>query len=80
MEKEILAAIMASTSDVDMVINDRIEALTKRHGMLNILLFAQEIAEEVLRGTEIKLIDHNVQQLPIDECTQKIPFEIITKN
>ena len=73
MEKEILAAIMASTSDVDMMTNDRIEALTKGHGMLNIaaICAANAIAEEVLRGTEIKLTDHNVQQLPIDDVLKK---------
>jgi len=73
MEKEILAAIMASTSDVDMMTNDRIEALTKGHGMLNIaaICAANSIAEDVQRGTEIKLTDHNVQQLPIDDVLKK---------
>jgi len=73
MEKEILAAIMASTSDIDMMTNDRIEALTKGHGMLNIaaICSANSIAEDVLRGTEIKLTDHNVQQLPIDGVLKK---------
>ena len=73
MEKEILAAIMAATSDVDMMTNDRIEALTKGHGMLNIaaICAANSIAEEVLRGTEIRLTDHNVQQLPIDDVLKK---------
>lgn len=73
MEKEILAAIMASTSDIDMMTNDRIEALTKGHGMLNIsaICAANSIAEDVLRGTEIKLTDHNVQQLPIDGVLKK---------
>lgn len=65
MEKEILAAIMASTSDIDMMTNDRIEALTKGHGMLNIaaICAANTIAEEVLKGREIKLTDENVQYL-----------------
>ncbi|KAF5057752.1 hypothetical protein DSECCO2_353560 [anaerobic digester metagenome] len=73
MEKEIIAAIMASTSDVDMMTNDRIEALTKGHGMLNIaaICAANSIAEDVQRGTEIKLTDHNVQQLPIDDVLKK---------
>ena len=73
MEKEIIAAIMASTSDVDMMTNDRIEALTKGHGMLNIaaICAANSIAEDVLRGTEIRLTDHNVQQLPIDDVLKK---------
>ncbi|BDZ70129.1 hypothetical protein [Methanobacterium petrolearium] len=73
MEKEIIAAIMASTSDIDMMTNDRIEALTKGHGMLNIaaICAANSIAEDVLRGTEIRLTDHNVQRLPIDDVLRK---------
>lgn len=73
MEKEIVAAIMASTSDVDMMSNDRIEALTKGHGMLNIaaICAANSITEEVLRGAEIKLTDENIQQLPIDNVLKK---------
>ncbi|WP_287381382.1 MULTISPECIES: hypothetical protein [Methanobacterium] len=73
MEKEIIAAIMASTSDIDMMTNDRIEALTKGHGMLNVaaICAANSIAQEVLRGTEIKLTDHNVQHLPIDDVLKK---------
>ncbi|OPY25488.1 MAG: hypothetical protein A4E28_03109 [Methanocella sp. PtaU1.Bin125] len=73
MEKEIYAAIMASASDVDMMTNDRIEALTKGHGMLNIAVtcVANTIAEEVLRGTSIMLTDHNVQRLPVDDVLTK---------
>nr|WP_243687630.1 hypothetical protein [Methanobacterium formicicum] len=64
---------MASTSDIDMMTNDRIEALTKGHGMLNVaaICAANSIAQEVLRGTEIKLTDHNVQHLPIDDVLKK---------
>ncbi|MCD1295266.1 hypothetical protein CUJ83_09670 [Methanocella sp. CWC-04] len=73
MEKEILAAIMASTSDIDMMTNDRIEALTKGHGMLNIaaVCVANSIVEDVVRGTDIRLTDHNVQSLPIDDVLRK---------
>jgi hypothetical protein len=72
-EKEIVAAIMASTSDVDQMSNDRIEALTKGHGMLNIaaICAANTITEEVLRGTEIGLTDQNTQYLPIDDVLKK---------
>ena len=54
MEKEIIAAIMASTSEVDLMTNDRIEALTKGHGMLNIaaICAANSITEDVLKGIE----------------------------
>lgn len=73
MEKEIIAAIMASTSEVDLMSNDRIEALTKGHGMLNIaaICAANSITEDVLRGIEIKLVDENRQYLPIDDVLKK---------
>lgn len=73
MEKEIVAAIMASTSDIDMMSNDRIEALTKGHGMLNIaaICAANSITEEILKGAKIMLTDENVQHLPIDDVLKK---------
>lgn len=73
MEKEIIAAIMAASSDVDTMSNDRMEALTKGHGMLNIagICAANAITEEVLRGADIKLKDHNAQYLPIDDVVKK---------
>ncbi len=73
MEKEIIAAIMASTSEVDLMSNDRIEALTKGHGMLNIaaICAANSITDDVLRGIEIRLVDENRQYLPIDDVLKK---------
>lgn len=73
MEKEIIAAIMAASSDIDMMSNDRMEALTKGHGMLNIagICAANAITEEVLRGADIKLKDHNAQYLPLDDVVKK---------
>ncbi|MGV8143953.1 MAG: hypothetical protein ACP5OJ_04980 [Methanothermobacter sp.] len=73
MEKEIIAAIMASTSEVDLMSNDRIEALTKGHGMLNIaaICAANSITDDVLRGIEIRLVDENKQYLPIDDVLKK---------
>jgi hypothetical protein len=73
MEKEIIAAFMAATSDVDMMSNDRMEALTKGHGMLNIaaICAANSITEDVLRGVEMKLTDHNVQYLPVDDVLKR---------
>lgn len=73
MEKEIIAAVMASTSEVDLMSNDRIEALTKGHGMLNIaaICAANSITEDVLKGIEIKLTDENRQYLPIDDVLKR---------
>jgi len=72
-EKAVYAAIMAATSDIDTMTNDRIEALTKGHGMLNIaaVCVANAVAQEVLRGTSIRLTDHNSQTLPVDDVLRK---------
>jgi hypothetical protein len=72
-EKAVYAAIMASTSDIDTMTNDRIEALTKGHGMLNIaaVCVANTVVQEVLRGTSIRLTDHNSQTLPVDDVLRK---------
>lgn len=73
MEKEIIAAMMASTLDMDNLTSDRIEALTKGHGMLNLaaICSANSIANDVLRGTNIMLTDENVGRLPIDDILRK---------
>ncbi len=73
MEKELISAIMASTLDVDNMTSDRIEALTKGHGMLNIaaICAANSIAEEVIRGSNLQLTDENVRELPIDFILKK---------
>ncbi|HPX77649.1 MAG TPA: hypothetical protein PL055_02645 [Methanobacterium sp.] len=73
MENEIIAAIMASTSEVDLMSNDRIEALTKGHGMLNIaaICAANSITEDVLKGIEMRLTDENKQYLPMDDVLKK---------
>ncbi|MBE6511981.1 MAG: hypothetical protein E7Z75_02350 [Methanobrevibacter olleyae] len=73
MEKEIIAAMMASTLDMDNMTSDRIEALTKGHGMLNLaaICSANSIANDVLRGTNIMLTDENVGRLPIDDILRK---------
>lgn len=73
MEKEITAAVIASITNIDAMTNDRIEALTKGHGMLNIaaICVANTITEEVLKGRNLKLTDENVQELPIDDILKK---------
>jgi hypothetical protein len=68
MEKEILATIMAVTSDVETTTSDRIEALTAGYGMLNLaaLCAANAMTREILGGRSISISDSNLKELPLD--------------
>ncbi|UCD55952.1 MAG: hypothetical protein JSV16_08820, partial [Candidatus Hydrogenedentota bacterium] len=73
MKKEVLAAMMASIADVDLMTCDRLEALTKGYGMLNMAVFsiANVIAEEVQRETKLRVTSANVPETPLDDVLRK---------
>ncbi|WP_292484791.1 hypothetical protein [Methanohalobium sp.] len=73
MEKEAYAASLAAISNINNITNDRIEALTKSHGMTNIAAMsaANAITTEVLRGVNIMLTDENTGQLQVNDVLKK---------
>lgn len=66
--KEVFAAVMATTTFIENLTNDRIEALTKSHGMVNLaaLCAMNAMTQEILRGRDIHLTDENLPELPVD--------------
>ena len=68
MQKEVYATIMAMSAEPENATSDRIEALTKGHGMLNIAAMsaANAITFEMLRGRDTKIVDANLSELALD--------------
>jgi hypothetical protein len=73
MHKAVIAAMMAASSDVDLMSCDRLEAMAKGHGMLNLALFGigNVIIEEIQKGTDIRLRNSNTKTLPLDDVLLK---------
>jgi len=67
-QKEVYATIMAMTAEPEHATSDRIEALTKGHGMLNIAAMsaANAMTFEILRGRDTKIVDANLSELALD--------------
>jgi hypothetical protein len=67
-EKEVYATIMAMAAEPEHATSDRIEALTKGHGMLNIAAMsaANAVTFEMLRGRDTKITDANLSELALD--------------
>jgi len=68
MENEVYATIMAMSSRPEHTTSDRIEALTKGHGMLSMAAIsaANAITTEILRGRDITISDANLDDLALD--------------
>ncbi len=68
MQKEVYATIMAMSAEPEHATSDRIEALTKGHGMLNIAAMsaANAVTFEILRGRDTKITDANLSELALD--------------
>ncbi|WP_269848654.1 hypothetical protein [Methanosarcina horonobensis] len=73
MNNEVCAAVTASVSGIQNLTNDRIEALTKGHGMTNIgaMCAANAVATELFRGANIRLTDEDAGSLEIDHVLKK---------
>ena len=73
MYREIFSSSAAVNTFVENETSDRLEALTKGHGMLNLAVYsvANAIVTEILSGRSIKLSDANLEELPVDIIMDK---------
>ncbi|MCW5620551.1 MAG: hypothetical protein KIS79_05540 [Burkholderiales bacterium] len=72
-DRAIVAAVAAATTNIDWLTNDRIEALTGGHGMLNlsVIAIADVLAAEILRGTQVEVKFANERRQPVDDLLAK---------
>ncbi len=68
MKTEIIAAVMAASSDMNLMTLDRIEACTKGQGSLNMAVIgiANVLAEELQKGADIEVKFADSVEIPVD--------------
>jgi hypothetical protein len=73
MNKEVIAAVMAASSELDLMTLDRIEACTKGHGSLNIAVMGitNVVAEELQKGADISVKFSNSIEIPLDHVLSR---------
>lgn len=71
--RQVVAAVNACTANVNWMTNDRIQALTGGHGMLNLSVYAvaNVLAEELMRGADISVRFANVHSQQVDDVLRK---------
>ena len=72
-EKVIMAAMMGASANPNWMTNDRVEALTAGHGMLNMsmIAIANTVMREILQGRSVKVKFANERRQPIDDILAK---------
>ncbi|MFC1886389.1 hypothetical protein ACFLZM_04970 [Thermodesulfobacteriota bacterium] len=73
MDYAVAAAVAACSADVNLMSNDRLEALTKGHGMLNLAVFgaADVIIESLSTGGDIKVRNTDAPSIPLDRVMDR---------
>lgn len=73
MNREVVAAVMAASSDLNLMTLDRIEACTKGHGSLNmaVLGITNVVAEELQRGADIAVKFSDSVEIPLDSVLSR---------
>ena len=73
MDKAIVAAITACSSEVELMTSDRLEALAGGHGMLNLAVFgiAEVILENARAGADFTLHPANQRTIPLDRILEQ---------
>ncbi|NKB69844.1 MAG: hypothetical protein GKR89_22455 [Candidatus Latescibacteria bacterium] len=72
-EQVIVAAVMGAAANVNWMTNDRVEALTGGHGMLNmpVIAIANEVSREIFQGRSVEVKFANERTQPIDDMLAK---------